>query len=408
MANIADLAKVSNVEFWNMARKASPSFASHTAKGTSELFTEKGFEALNRTDASAINEYIEISLRVAFQMLNVSKAKNPLEGSGLVQRYATPNGGFTQRMAVDSIKPITPGFKGIKDGDIRSPFLTRKPKTTERFFAQNFDYQNTITLQPYQIKTIFIEDNGVGIWTAGVMEGLRNGYTVQEYENTLEALNKAINSDRYPLQDTQAISLTSWTGEGTADELKAFILTVKNLASAMDVVPQTTAYNAAKFNTAINVEDHVLLVRPGLKNRIQVELEVGAFNPDRLTLPFEIQEVANFGGLEAYKEADYETKLYPVYDELGAQIGWSEQEGQTGEENVTVEEGEQFYKDPNEQAIAVLAQKGLIFTNEQNPYEVSPIYNPRTMTTHYWANRPNNAINVDPYFDLVLITKPDA
>lgn len=407
MAEIKDLASVSNVEFWNVARKASPSFASHTSKGTSDIFTEKGFEALKRSDVNAINEYIGISLRVAFQMVNVARAKNPLQDRGLVQVYDTPNGGYVQRMAIESIRPITPGYTGLQDGDTRDPFVVRKPVTTERFFQQNFDYQSLITIQDFQIKQIFLNEYGMGAWTAGVMQALQNGYTIQDYENTLEALNKAIHSDTYTLQDTQNIQLPSWTDAGTADELTSFILAAKDLASAMDSAPTTSAYNAAKFDTVADASDHVLLVRPGLKNRIQVMLEVGAFNPDRLTLPWEIIEVQDFGGMKPYVLNDDGTThdtVYPVYDQFGARTGWATTENAT-EADVTKTV---YYDDPNEDVIAIVAQRGLIFENQQNPYTVTPIYNPRGMYQNYWANRPANGIVVDPYYDLVLITKPSS
>lgn len=398
---IKNLAKVSNVEFWDEARKYSPSFASHTSKGTSDMFTEKGFEAISRMDIGVINEFIGISMRVGFQMVTTSRARNPLEGSGLVQVYDTPNGGFVQRMGIDSLKPVSPAYKNLKNFESIDPYVVRKPETSERFFAQNFDYQSLVTIQDFQVKTIFTNEYGMGQWMSGVMQALENGYTIQEYENTLEALNAAIHSEEHPIQDTQNIQLGSWTGEGTADELKAFILACKNLASQMETTPQTSAYNAGKFASVVDRSDLVMLVRPSVKNRIEVELEVGAFNPDRLTLPFEIKEVDNFGGLEPVTDGG--EKLYPVFDKLGTQIGWNTQDGQ---DEVTVELGKAKYNDPNKDVIAVIAQKGLIFENAQNPYTVTPIYNPRGMYQNYWANRPNTGINVDYFYDLVLISKP--
>ena len=176
---LSSITGVSNVTLWNLARKVSPTFKSHTAEGTADLFTEKGFEALKLSDVGAINEFFEISLRVAFQMCNVSRAKNPLEGSGLLQVYDTPNGGYVQRIAVDSIKPTSPRYKGLTNGASVDPFSVRKPKTHERFFAQNFDYQSFITLQDFQVKQIFISEYGMGEYIAGIMQGLKNGYTFQ-------------------------------------------------------------------------------------------------------------------------------------------------------------------------------------------------------------------------------------
>lgn len=414
------LKSMSNAELWDKMRASNPSFASHTSKATADLFTEKGFEALKRTDINAINEFIEISMRTAFQALTVSRAKNIFENSGLVEVYMTPNGGYTQRMAIKSIKPISPNFKGLQNGGSVDPYKIRKPETSERFFAQNFDYQSLVTIQDFQIKTVFITENGVGQWIAGVMEALRNGYTIQEAVNTLEALNAAINSTDYPLQETQIVELASWTDAGVTDaELQDLILTTKKLATSMRTSIQTGAYNSAGFETTVDPEDMVMVVRAGIKDDIEVRTLVGAFNPENLTIPFEQVEVQNFGGI-TYKAEDIATSVdkvvYPMIDEFGSKLSGKWDDTKDSVYNKTTNPGlvvgtdieEPVAVDPNENVLAVIAQKGLVFENRQNPYEVSPIYNPAGLYTNYWASSPNNAVCVDYLYNMVVITKPSA
>ena len=406
MAAINGIAALTNVDLWNYARDTNPTFASHTAKATADLFTERGFEALKRDDVNAINEYFLISLRVGFQKLDASRAKNPLADKGLVQYYNTPNGGYTQRMAVHSIKPVSPKFKGLTDGMSVDPYTVRKPKADERFFQQNFDYQSFITMQDFQLKTIFISTNGMGEFVAGVMEGLRNGYVIQEYVNILEALNRAINSEKYPLQDSQIVNVPmADVNAPTNEELSNFILAANDLVSAMTISPQTAAYNAGKFNSTVETSDLVLMMRPKHKNLMKVNLLTGAIHPENLSLPTEVLEVENFGGLIPYQKPDGDgepsVKVYPVYNaSTGEQIGWNTEEG-AAVANITDEDV--VYVDPNKDVIAVVAQKGLIFENIQNPYEVRAIYNPRGLYTNYWASSPNNAINVDPYYNMVVL-----
>lgn len=397
-----NLAAMSNVKLFNALRDKNPSFASITSKATSELFTERGFEMLKTTNLDVINKFTELSLRVAFQLMSVSHAKNPLEESGLVQVYSTPNGGYIQRMAVNTIKPVSPAYKDLKNGDDISPFIVRKPTASERFAMKNFDYQSFITIQDYQLKEAWINTNGMGQYLAGVMEGLQNGYVIQEYANTMEAINAAINSTNFPLQDTQKIVCTFADKDNpTNDELTTFILAMKDLASAMKLSAQTGAYNAGKFKSTIDPSDMVVFIRPGIKNKISVNLMTGAFNPENLSIPFEVREIPNFGGLIPYKDAEFTTRLYPAYDaKTGEQIGFAESEGQTV---ASVSEDEVFYKDPNEDVIAMVAQKGLIFKTVQNPYSVAPIYNPRGLYTNYWANCPNNGINFDHFYNMVII-----
>lgn len=406
---LSSITGVTNAAFWDLARKMSPTFASHTAKATADTFSEKGFESISATGLDTLNEYFELSLRVAFQLLTASRAKNPLEATGLLQIYDTPNGGYTQRIAVESIKPISPKFLNLSNGSSVDPFVVRKPKSSERFFPQNFQYQSLITIQDFQVKPIFVSEYGMGQYLAGIMQGLRNGYVVQEYENVLEALNAGINSATHPLQDTQKITMSSWEDTPTEANLLEFIKSVKDVATAMETVSQTGAYNSAGFETVVDTNDLVLLTRAGLKTEIELGLEVGAFNPDRLTLPFEIHEVSDFGGLTPSYDVTAEggstvsTQAYPVYNALGERTGWATTEGASVAD---LDDSDVYYVDENASVLAVLIQKGAIFENNQNPYVVRPIENPAGLYTNYWASRPNNSINFDYYYTCVVFTKP--
>lgn len=424
-----DIAGVSNVTLWNLARKEDPTFASHTAKGTADMFTEKGFEALQRGDVTAFNDWFRISLRIAFQMLNVATAKNPLADSGLVEIYNTPNGGYTQRMALGAVKPLTPKFRGLENGSSVDPFIVRKPDLAERFFEQNFDYQNLITNQQFQAKTIFISEYGMGQVLAGILEALQAAYTKQEYFNTLECLNAAINSTATPLKDTQVVRLTSWTDASPAvAELTQFIKICKNIARDMKSSASTDKYNASSFDTVANASDYVMLVRPSVMTDIETMNALNA--PESKSIPFSVHEVQNFGGLVPYTmdaNGDPDTEVQPIYDDLGECVAYVDASvtvngparlvgnkwvvnvttgGQTADTNQTVTDSEITWVDPNEDVLAVIAQKGVIFENAQNPYTVEPIRNPRGMYDNYFANRPGTAIVYDSYRGLILIMKP--
>lgn len=423
---ISSITGVSNIELWDLARKVSPSFKSHTAKGTADLFTEKGFEALKVSDVGALNDFFEISLRVAFQKMTVSRARNLFEEKGLVEVYDTPNGGYVQRMAVDSIKPVTPAFKNLENGDSPDPFLVKKPRAGERFFQQNFDFQSFITVQDFNVKQIFISEFGMGEFIAGIMKGLENGYTIQKSLNVKEALNKAINSTDYPLQDSQVINITwDFDAEPTNAMLTGYLLAIKDVITTMLTTEQSSAYNAGKFSTIVDTEDLVMVARAGIKNRIELGLEVGAFNLEKLSIPVDnIIEVDSFGGLVPYVlDGEDKVELQPIYDTSGEQVAYIDASvtvngparlingkwtvnvtsgGTTADTNDTVTEID-GYIDPNEDVLAVIAQKGLVFENRQNPYEVRPIYNPRGLYQNYWASSPNNAIVIDPYYTMVVI-----
>lgn len=389
-----------NTELWNMLRKVYPNFAGITSDATADMFTQNGYEKIKNFNSTALNDFFGLTLRVWLNVVNLSHAKDPLEAAGFGEYFDQPWGGYIQRMSVDSVKPISPAYKGLKDGDSPDPFVVRKPTTAERFWKQNFDFASLITMpDEFQYKQMFVSEYGMSEYMAGIMEGLQNGYTLQAYANKLEALNAAINSTDTPLRATQKIDVAI-DSDGTDEQYKKFILSVMNLVEAMTYAPQTGDFNAMGYKSTQDTTRLKLLLRMGVANAIKVKTLVGAFNPGNLALPVDVIPVANFGGLIPYKEAALTTRLYPVYDALGAMVGYAEQESAT---TATVGEDAVYWKDPNESVVGVVADKGLVFECRQNPYTVETIRNPRGLYTNYWAASPNNTVACDPLYNMVVI-----
>lgn len=398
--------KFTNVALWNALRAKYKSFESITSEATADTFTEKGWGEISRNNIPALNQFFELSMRIAFNKMDIAKVNTRLEESGLVEVYGGNNGGYLQRISIESISPISPGFINLQNGQSVDPFIVRKPESKERFFeCGNFNYQSLITLQEYQVKTIFLDATGMSSFVAGIMAGLENGYKVQKELNCYKALHECINSAEKPLQDTQKLTLKSWTdGNVTEAELLDFITQLQDLATAMDTSITQPGLNANKFDTAAKKEDCIVLVRAGIMNMIKrmKALNVhydGAAN--MLEIPFKVMEVQDFGGIEHYKGA---TKLYPHYDALGAVDGWAESDG--GEKKYDLNAAEVTVKDLDAKVLAVVAQKGLIFEDIKEPYTVQPIYNPRGMYNNYWANAANNMIRYDANYTCVTVSQP--
>lgn len=403
------VASMNNVDLWNYIRSKFPQFKSHTSKGTAELMSERGYEQLKNGDyPTAINDFFELSLRVFLQQVNVSRAVDQLFEGGFGEYYDNAMGGYIQRISVDSIKPITPAFKGLVDGSSVDPFIVRKPRVGERFWRQNFDYQSLVTIpDDFQMKQIFISEFGMSELMGGIMTGLENGYTVQLYENKLEALNAGINSVEFPLQDTQKINV-SLSADPTAAELSALILAIRNTVDAMTLGPQNHAFNALKFNTVQDKSRLKLLLRPGIKNAIAVKLLANSYNIEELNLPIDIVEVPSFGGLLPYKTESggvYSDALYPVYDTFGTVIGFStiENDPDGADSEYFVPEDEVKWKDPNADVIGLIADKGYMFHSVQNHYRVEPIRNPRGLYSNFWCSTVNNTVAVDHIYNVVEI-----
>ena len=397
--------KFTNVQMWNALRAKFPTFKSITSEATADFFTERGWAEISRNNIPAINSFYELSMRVAFQKIDIAKVKTRLKEAGLVEVYGEQNGNYLQRISMEVIKPLSPAYRNLQNGSSVDPFVVRKPEAKERFFQKNCDYASGITIQDFQMKNIFLNEYGMSSFIAGIMAGLENGYKLQMELNVYECLHEAINSTEKPLQDTQKLTLASWTdGNVTEAELLDFITQLQDLATSMDTSITQKGFNANEFETAVDKEDHIVLVRAGIMNMIKrmKALNVhydGAAN--MLDIPFKVVEVQDFGGIEHYKGA---TKLYPHYDTLGAVDGWSDSEA--GEKKYELDDKTLTVKDTDEKVLAVVAQKGVIFENIYNPYNVEPARNARGLYNNYWASAPDNLIAYDANYDLITISKP--
>lgn len=229
-----------------------PTFQGHVSKDAYQLMTTEGYEALKAIDPTFVNDFYGLLVRVWLNIVNISHAKDPLEANGFGEYYDQPYGGITQRMSVGSVKPINPGWKGLKDGDAPDPFVVRKGNIEERFFKMNLDYASLLTVpDDFQLKNMFVSNYGISETMAGLMEGLRNGYTLQKYLQKLECLNSMLNSTDHPLKQTQLYetALSVDPLNDNSKQYESFILLVKNITSLIVNAPQTGAFNPAGFKS---------------------------------------------------------------------------------------------------------------------------------------------------------------
>lgn len=404
IAALDNFAKMTNAELWDAIRKEVPSFASHTAQATAELFTEESFRELSQTDGnrqSIINEFYQLSVRVALQQINISLAKDPLAGFG--ETYYQPYGGVTQRISVNSIKPISPQYMHLKDGDSIDPFIVRKPTMQERFFGRNFNYQSLVTMQNYPLKENFLNGNGVAQIAAGVARGLLNGWIIQKYENKLECLNSAINDPQ--LKATQIIE-TSYDGTWDDTKIRDFLSLLMNIGEAMTIDPQTSAFNSAGFESLQDIGRLRILLRPGFKTALKVDTLYAAFHRDELDPNLKIQTVSNFGGI--YYQTTGGQRLYPAYGEkLKDVIGLNEQENQTVATHQK-SDPDVVAVDPNADVIGIIADKGFLFEDIANEYRTEGIHNPLGLYDNLIASAPNNGIHYDRLYNFIVLKKKAA
>lgn len=396
---------VTNLQLWNALRKSNSNFASHTSEGTAALFTERGFSQLSQTDPTALSDFFGLSIRAALQIVNISHAKDPLAAAGVGETFDMAFGGIIQRMATQSVKPTSPRYKGLKNGDSVDRWTVRKPVTMERFWKQNFDYQSWITLQEFDMKQIFISEYGMSEYLAGIMAGLENGYIIQRYVNKLECIHQGLSDTN--LQDSQVVTIPS-TDLTVTDNALAFIYTILNIIGSMKASAQTSAYNAMAYADTQDVSRLRLLVRAGYAAALKVYTLAGTFNPQDLDLGIDVVEVENFGGIYyqlvgGTASAPTYTRLYPAYDaKTGEEIGLNTTENSNTAAYQATDENVQAV-DPHADVAAILMDKGWLFESIQNAYRVLPTpLNEAGLYVNYWASAPNNSINYDRLYNFVV------
>lgn len=427
------LSPLDNAEFVNTLRALSPQFASMTADMTMNEFTERGFEAIVNNNRQFFSEMFNIGLAVVLQEVNFPKVKDLIADFGTV--YSNPWGRYIQRVSIDMVKPVSPGWLNLRNGDSVDPFVVNEPKGRERIFVSNFDFQVIVTIRSTELyKPMFISEYGFSEFLAALLLSINNQWKLQRYLNKLEAINAGINSTSYPLQETQVIEV-DWSDNPTNEQLTNYLLTVKRLVTDIETTPTSKAWNAARFETTQEVDRLRMLQVKGIKDLIAVNLFTGAFHPENLSLPFNPDQVDNFGGLTYYAEAAYTTQLYQVFSQrLGQVIGLISTENATAanlEARSTTDgklygymlpynekapdsmisfddpefETKAFIKNPNSDVLAIIADKGWLFESLQNGYSVETIYNPRGRYTNHIASSANNTIAVDYNYNMWVIKK---
>lgn len=432
------ISPIDNATFVNTLRSLSPQFAGTTADMTMNEFTERGFEAIVKSNRKFFSDLFNIGLAVVLQEVNFSKVKDLLANFGEV--YSTKWGRYIQRIAINQVKPCSPGWLDLRNGDSVDPFIVNEPSGTERIFVSNFDFQIIVTVRNTELyRPMFISEFGFSEFLAALLVSINNQWTLQRYYNKLEAINSGINSTSYPLQPTQILEV-EWDDTNLTDEmLTNYLLTIKRLVTDIETTPTSRAFNAARFETIQEVDRLRMIQKKGIRDLISVKLFTGAFHPENLSLPFNPDQVDNFGGLVPYAEDTYTTRLYPVYSErLGSVLGFVSTANATTAnliERKTKDndslygyvipydtpipetviknddpaiETKVFYKDPNEDVLAIIADKGWLFENISNGYEVNTIFNPRGLYTNHIASAPNNTIAVDYLYNVWVIKKKSA
>lgn len=391
---------LSNEEIYNAARAYSTKFANITPENYTEF--QQAVAGMSTAEAKELlNEFTGTALAFYLNKVEGVKAKNPWDIKGLIEKFYVPFAGLKQNMYVRGRKPINPKFKNRVDGASVDPFMFTKGSVEDIYYTFNDDYQNTISIPDFDIKTAVLTENGQASIIQGYMQFLASAFVEWEKTHIAQVANEMLNSVSHPLRDSQIeeIEIADDTAV-TRDELKTLVATVNNVVEAMDL-ETTSAFNIADFPKYVGKEDLVMVVRPGLDSTLKTQLLESAFNKEELNMNLERIVVPNFGGLVPTSDGTLAHQLYMVYDEQGRPTDTYT----TDEEGTTPYEGSVVWYDPNDDVIGFIAEKGLFFIDDQNAYTVEGIHNPAGMYVTYWANKPNVGFHYDMYKNCVVLKK---
>lgn len=387
---------ISNKEIYDLARASSVTFKKITPESYDEFVHQ--IAGMNTEEARQLtNDFTSSLLMLYLNKVEGVKAKNPYEG--LLERFFVPFKGIKENMYVRARKPINPKFKNKVDGESVDMQMYTKPSTEAIYYTFNDDYQNTISIPTDDMKTAIENENGLSMLISGYMQGLASEYTRWEREHTANVLSEMLNSSEHPLKDSQVVEV-SLSENVTRDELKAYVATVNNIADAMEI-EDTEAFNIGNFPKYVNKGELVLVTRPGIKNTLKTQLLESAFNKEELNMEVKHVVVPDFGGLIPKFNNN---EVFPIYDKEGRPTG--NYAATKGGKTKVADDTTVTWEDPNADVIGIIMEKGTLFIDEQNPYEVGAApYNYAGRYVTYWANKPNVGFHYDMFKNVVVIKK---
>lgn len=397
---------LTNEQLFNQLIGAYGSDEKHTAPASLQKLRSIGYNGVKYGDIQTQADWTALTLQFMLINLETGRVQNVFKAHNFGETFGLEQGGIAQKILVDPVSTINAPWADVKDGETVDQFPYLDVPVNERFWKQNFDYAAACSIRDdFFRKTVMANEYGMSLLVSGKMKSLDNSFSEQQYWNVISRLNEILNSEKYPLKETQKVQLDITGENGTNDEIINFAKAIRNVIQAMcDLSPATDAFNAYSFRTTQDKARLHLIVRPGYKTALEFTLpQINHYPSDPLG-NLDIIEVENFGGLKYYKDSNHNTEIYPAVDKFGRKIKdkWSTSpDGKTIDDSVS----DVFTVDPNENVIAMLLDTGIIFDCEQNPYTVEATRNSWGKYTTYLAGRPNELLGVDPAHNGVVFYK---
>lgn len=301
----------------NMTKESSKQVLADWQKNPGKMFQDN-----NNTN------FLNLLSTFVLDRIRVQDFYNPLEEAGVINRYSQAYGNI-QRLYTPKIPTVDADFqKAWVNGSSSDMFKKRVIQPTQKFAYSNISYNNRISVPGAMFYTSAFNDyQGLVDWQAAITQTMLNTYSRWRYALYNDVIGRQTNSA--DLKDTQKISVTfADPSNPTQEEAKAFAVQVLTFISLARL--NAGKFNEDAFDYSLNADDIRILVRPGMKARLQAAL-INAYNPQIVEgVINRLVEIPYLGVPTYYEDEEHTTKLYPVYDEHGTITGLNTQEDGQG------------------------------------------------------------------------------
>lgn len=403
-----------------------------------QLLTENGFEMVK--SELGLTEIYNLMAIVSKQRVIPVVFKDIAAELGIMERIDMEYGTAIQENYVGDIESGSSPETFAKTGDVIDYNTVALPTITQYLMkVSNKDFFAAYTEDGRALKQAWLKyDDGLDTLVGSMTAQVLRAKAKKEFAWIREAIDFAINdTEHFPLQDTQKITLTSWTASApTDDQITELIGITKDVAEAMDDVVDCTTLNAAGITGSMDKSKLKMYVRKGLRKRVD-KLQAYTYHDGKLDFVLPIKSLPDFGGV---KPADSNNnELQPVYVGAPTNVNGKliPKDGVIGyvDAGVTVNGYAKYVNnqwlvnvtsgsttadttfivgdapneiDPNANVVAIIAEDGLIreLVEQGLQSHTHPLYGTNFVQREFFQN--GNAIHVVAYKDLVVIYAPSA
>lgn len=292
---------LTNANFVLAVREANPSFKAITPYVSAEYFKTHTVEAFLYDELSEHdrNTFMGLQMQIYIDRVVSPSINDVFAGTNLMEEKTHEFGAIAEHILVDNLPPINPFFVGLTNGQIASPFITRTSNQKDIFFEMNAQYQNMYTRKADEMRKVVSSEYGLSALDAALLQAVMNGKKEQDIEYQFELINTILHSENFKLQDTQVVDV-AWPENPTDDQIVNLIRTFKDIKTTVKNTPISNKFNAQKYRTGWNIDDAVMIIKAGVKNKIETIARLNT--PEGgVALPFnQVAEVLHFGGLIPY------------------------------------------------------------------------------------------------------------